>query len=525
MKKNRRIVSLIALCLTALIAVAALAEGPLTTLYSAATTLLFDTPNATLTIAADFAYNGVHFKHLDGRYVQDGSDSLMELSLKTPKKDGSIQQSGYTVVGNGGTAYTVNQGDPYYLTSNCGLSESILSSSVMRRTILRFGSALMSVSESAFQDKISQSTLENGGTQYRIALQSGDTPELLNAAGTLMAQLAANKYFYINYDETSTSQNQGCEILYQDYESLFAAVYQRLYGERLPENFYDLLWDNDSETSSIYYERYNAVSRYLSNELFEQLRHQYDHGVALVRGDESVQFFETYNEYCLAVGDLNVYYEDQNATFRAFYESETGTPLTQAELDAIFTSNNDELWAAYSLMLEKMDAKYRAVLAQDGRHSCIIVSESGDYRMIEDKNVYYQAFANQNQTVTRRILNDLRDLELDQSDVTVEFDAQGRLSGASGSVRLIVVDTAGTRNTLDVTFSLTVGSYGDSTVEVFDPKKYNVMSSEEYYAFIEGGGSLADLLPAAQQEETRLPETVTFDGVKYQVTLENLSNG
>lgn len=54
----------------------------------------------------------MHFKHLDGRYVQDGSDSLMELSLKTPKKDGSIQQSGYTVVGNGGTAYTVNQETP-----------------------------------------------------------------------------------------------------------------------------------------------------------------------------------------------------------------------------------------------------------------------------------------------------------------------------------------------------------------------------------------------------------------------------
>ena len=106
MKKSKRIALLavsLALCLC--LAASALAEGMLSTLFNAGCKLLFNTDNATLNAHATFSYDGELFKTFDGKYIQDGVNSYMNVSLQTPKSDGTVYEGGYTVISNDGIAY------------------------------------------------------------------------------------------------------------------------------------------------------------------------------------------------------------------------------------------------------------------------------------------------------------------------------------------------------------------------------------------------------------------------------------
>ena len=87
-------------------------------------------------------------------------------------------------------------------------------------------------------------------------------------------------------------------------------------------------------------------------------------------------------------------------------------------------------------------------------------------------------------------------------------------------------------HTLDIAFNATAGSYGSSEVETFDPEAYNVVSSQEYYENYEKYATITKSdqeTPAPDSAEGddsyKLPDTVTFNGVKYQVTLDESING
>lgn len=84
-------------------------------------------------------------------------------------------------------------------------------------------------------------------------------------------------------------------------------------------------------------------------------------------------------------------------------------------------------------------------------------------------------------TVTTRILNTMQSLRLDQTNMRVTLDAEGRILSGDGTVRIMVTDLYGVEHTLDIAFNATAGSYGSSEVETFDPEAYNVVSSQEYY--------------------------------------------
>ena len=145
MKKSKRIALLavsLALCLC--LAASALAEGMLSTLFNAGCKLLFNTDNATLNAHATFSYDGELFKTFDGKYIQDGVNSYMNVSLQTPKSDGTVYEGGYTVISNDGIAYSMETARPkMYTTTSSSLSSSILSSTVLRQSLTNFGSAVM----------------------------------------------------------------------------------------------------------------------------------------------------------------------------------------------------------------------------------------------------------------------------------------------------------------------------------------------------------------------------------------------
>ena len=103
---KRMIAGLLILALT-LISAGAPAETPVRMMYDSVFNLLFDTNNVTLTGHAEFSLDGERFKTADARYVQDGVNSLWDWKLKSPRRDGSERESGYTVIANGEKVYVM----------------------------------------------------------------------------------------------------------------------------------------------------------------------------------------------------------------------------------------------------------------------------------------------------------------------------------------------------------------------------------------------------------------------------------
>ena len=528
MKKKRRVLfATLALALCLCLTVAALAEGKLLTLYSAATRLLFDTDNATLNIHAVFSYNGRQFKTLDGSYIQDGSGSLMDIKLKTPQKDGSVLDSGYTVAAENGLAYSIEpvNNPNVYSVSNHSSDASILSSTLLRRTILRLGSAVAGAAEGALGDKIDVASQADGGSSYHIRLREGDTPELVNAAGTLLAQTAAKRFFYMDYDAISpaSGRDEYLTIEYEDYDATLAHLYEQEYGEAMPEDFYVSMWSEDGSMNEQAYARYQRITDRFYSELVMPMEQSGRQGLGVILADGTVKYYDTLEEYMLAANYQRVEYEDGDAAFREFYRQQTGQELTREMLHAIYMSDNEELWDAFVALSAQMGEASKALLAQYPTAVVLYMYEDGSLRPFESYTAYEKMIALSSRTVTEQVLCSMSALEMGDADVTVTLDSQGRFAGAKGTACLLVEDEFGYKNKLEVTFEASAGQYGQSRVAPFDPAAYGVVSWDEY----DGGGAFSSVGPARDgEEEIVLPETIMFNGVEYVVmTGEGSDNG
>ena len=518
-QKHRIFVFLTAILLIVSVLTAALAEGPLSVLYRAGSKLLFGTDNATLKASATFTYNGMPFKTLDADYLQDGVNSQMVLRLLTPREGSAPVATGFTVVGNGDTAYAIDPADnPYvYYTISCAESDTILSDTALRRTLVWLGSVAANITEGAFSEHITEEPA-NGGARYHVQLSEGQTPALLNAAGTLAFQIAASRYFSIDYDWAPVTQQpgdlpHGVTVLYDDYYSTFALWYERIYEEPLPEDFYTQLWGENSAAAQAAQERYDAVNTALDEELVSSLEQEYDHGVAAIRADGSVDYYETSDRYYVDNDLQTVDFENYEATFCAYYQKTTGEELTADTLRAIFYSNNPELLNSYNAMYDQMMAEYMDLVRADGKASVIYVHADGSYHMIYDIDAYNRSMRYDGRTMTRRILETMASVALGDCDFTVALDEAGRITAAKGTVDLIITDLDGLRNTLEITFDATAGRYGETEVADFDPAAFGVMSWEEFSSLTPTETSIVEHTPD-------LPESIMFEGVQYQVLLE-----
>lgn len=537
MKKSKRIALLavsLALCLC--LTISALAEGMLSTLFNAGCKLLFDTDNATLNAHATFAYDGELFKTFDGSYIQDGIDSYMNVLLKTPMEDGTVYEGGYTVIANDSIAYAIETNHPQVYTSqSTAISSSILSTTVLRQSLMSFGSALLNLMEGSMSRYITAESVENG-TQYHIQLSSGDSPVIANAALTLFSQLAAERFFSADYNQLADGSNPNASELnwsFEDWDALFAATYRKQYGEDVPKDFYETLWNSDNPSSAVYYERYMVISDLL-DDICTQLRNQYKSGIAVIHADGTYDYWATQDEYIIDTGSQMVLFEDSTASFMQYYQQQTGETLTEADMDAIYASNNPELYNAYQQMFNDLNLSYLEQVKTDSKASAIYVRKDSTTQMIYDIAAYNREQFDEDgyyASVTAKIVNTMQSLKLDQANVRVTLDDAGRILAAEGTVRIAITNLYGTEHALDIAFNADAGSYGSSEVEQFDPAAYGVITAAEYYenyekyATITKGNSETTVPdPTEGSPAYSLPETVTFNGVKYQVTLDESAN-
>ena len=130
---KKRIAALLALLLM-LTAAGALAENEAELFCDAAERLLFNTNNVTLTGTAEFFLDGERFKSAGLTLVRDYENSLLQLDLSTPRRDGSgrpDRETGYTVIANGANLYVMEKFYPGLFKTGSNYTRS----TVLRKSV------------------------------------------------------------------------------------------------------------------------------------------------------------------------------------------------------------------------------------------------------------------------------------------------------------------------------------------------------------------------------------------------------
>ena len=184
-------------------ATAAQADSSLKLFYDSASELLFATNNVTLDGHAEFSLDGERFKTADLKYIQDYSNSLYQLDLHTPRRDGSGEpdrESGYTIVANGEKVYVMEVIYPgTYKSGTTAAQSTILRKSVQMTLMAELVRVLADQAEALPENAVTVRPDGQGGRELVVSLGE-DVPDLVNTALNVFYQFIARRYFDTDYD-------------------------------------------------------------------------------------------------------------------------------------------------------------------------------------------------------------------------------------------------------------------------------------------------------------------------------------
>ena len=489
--KKRAISAVIAMCLM-LTAVCA-AEGGTLTLVNAAEKLAFETKNVTLNAQAKFYYDGEWFKTFTGLYKQDGANSAMVVTLDTPRENGEVYTGGYTVVGNGTDVYySETYNGSYYLETVGTWCDTVLRETPLRRAFMGMAQGAASVLNDAMAEDVAY---EDGV----VAVKMNGAPALVNSALTYAAtQYIERNYGYIPYTDTVS-------LIYDDYESLAIACYERERGEKIEEDMIGRIYRGEAteEDWNVYNEIYLSAAN-----MIDSVTANYKGGTLWFRNDGTYEWFETNDEYLRAANFDYLYYEDYNATLRGWYEKKYGKALSQQTLDMIMYSTNEELWADYYELVNELDEYYKEVAAQNPETVGINVLADGSYEeltTVETSNRW---------TVTRRIVAQMKEMALGNVDAAFEISEAGDAVSGKGVAEFIVTDREGEKHSLTVEFDCTADDYGSTHVGAFNPEEYGLVSFQDY---VNATGGVAEEPIYIEPDPSTFPDTIEFGSKTYEL--------
>ena len=196
MKKLAILISLLLVALA--VCTAALANDPAVELYDSAATLLFSHDNLTLNVTADFSLDGQWFKTAEATLKQNGDRTFRKLHLRSPKKDGTERENGYTIVTEGNDLYLMEDFTPgIFRTGVIGDRASVIRNTVESKKLIDLGRALASQADLLLgKDAITKTA--DGAYSIRLG---DNTSELANAVLNQAAMFAAKRYFDFDYDQ------------------------------------------------------------------------------------------------------------------------------------------------------------------------------------------------------------------------------------------------------------------------------------------------------------------------------------
>ena len=439
------------------------AESSVGSLYDSAVALAFDTHNVTLGAEATFKYDGEVFKVMHASYQQDGTRSYLSYMLDTPQLDGSVYTGGYTVYGNGKTAYSNDTyWGNYYDTSGIVESNTVLRMNNRTRVMLALGRELAVLAADSIEE-----TAE--GARYTFSV--GDLPALIDdGIYYLVADYIQDNYYRDVFDLYDYGNTSSVTLYYEDYDALVESRYIALYGAPAPDP------DSESDMDPITQARYNVALNAVG-QFNDELTQLYSDGVVYVLKDGTAQHYDTMEDYMRAAGLVLIDYWDDTQVMKDYYRTAYGEELSQDTLDILMYTPNPELWNAFMDLEDEVYAYY-TTLALEQDPSCVYLQVRADGSLKTSDYLIKGA-----RTLTQQILLDLTYAELKKLTAVVTTDAEGRLSAFEGEVLFDLTDKNGAVRPLEISFSCKAEAYGDTHVpETFVPADYGLVSGEEFRA-------------------------------------------
>ena len=184
-----------------MIAGCALADSPLSRMYDAASELLFDTVNVTLTGEATFSLDGERFKTAEIVYRQDSFRSYWDLKLWTPRENGPERETGYTIIADGEKIYVMEAFYPgTYKTGLSGEQNTLLRRSVQLDLVAGLIRQLADQADTLLPEG-AVTVVSNTEDGMTVRLQLGEnTPAIVNTALNLAVQFAGKRWFFADPD-------------------------------------------------------------------------------------------------------------------------------------------------------------------------------------------------------------------------------------------------------------------------------------------------------------------------------------
>lgn len=438
MKKSYRLpLILFSICLVMILAFSALAEGALATLYNASTALLFDTSNVTLTAHAEFTYDAQHFKTFDGKYVQDDVNSLLQVTMTTPTRNGDSYQSGYTVIANGEKVYErhMDSRDERFSPLHGKASSSVLSDEAMRDLAMGLGATLINLLEAPVNAAITTEKTESG-TAYSLRYKAGDAPEALSSAISQVSKEVLGHYFFTPYLFKVPT------VVFENRDALARTLYQETYHMPFPTESDRYDKSGNLTASGLRYKNINEEINALKNEIAATTQYS----AVVVHADKSQTGYNTFNDYLLSQGQQMIQYEDYSLTLD-LYSQQHPTSADPAS---------------------DMRAHYKNILTKNNCAGMLVESD-GDYILCYNDDTLCR-LAPYSRTIAERIRIQLEEIALGETDATLTLDNEGRIASLTGRCTLLLTDFVGREHTLTITFDCAAEDYGQSVVEEFVQK-------------------------------------------------------
>ena len=202
MHRTKVFVCLTALLLCVVLSAMALADGPLASLWNSGCDFLFRTDNVTVTGEATFSLDGVRFKTAQLNYIQDGYNSYYGLKLLTPKKDGSEQETGWTIIADEDGGFVAMEAfHPGAYRRGYDLRQnSLLRRSVQLDALTELGSLLVGQAEPLLPEGVVTLEEKDGGKTVRIAFTEGQLPDIAESALNVAANYLSDRWFSYGYE-------------------------------------------------------------------------------------------------------------------------------------------------------------------------------------------------------------------------------------------------------------------------------------------------------------------------------------
>ena len=194
----KKLAILIAAVLTVIIVcAAAFANETAVDLYDRTAALLTGNSNATLNMTVEFALDGQWFKTAEVTLKQDEDRTYRKLHLRSPKKDGTECENGYTIVTEGYSLYLMEDFTPgVYRAGTVGERSTLMRNTVESQQLISLGRALASQADLLLGKDAVTKTADG---EFRIALGS-NTPGIVNAVLDQAFRFAAKRWFSFDYD-------------------------------------------------------------------------------------------------------------------------------------------------------------------------------------------------------------------------------------------------------------------------------------------------------------------------------------